>query len=262
MKLYLDVTMEKWRKAPDYTPPVGHAPRTSTRSPRSWVTGASRPAPTADATPGQNTNVNATAVTSVANTAYYAYLAKITADSARVLGKADDAAKYDALYERIKRDFNARFWDEARGYYIDPQNTTFMSQSAQVLALAMDLVPADKRRGAAGEARQRRAGHPHRPSADRHRVGALDLPGAHRGRARGRAERGQGGVHGGAADDVPVATATGSRRSASPASARTGSRARARATTRCSARSRSGSTRTWPASRTSSRASRRSRSGR
>ena len=99
MKLYLDVTMEKWRQAPDYTPPSGSTADeytvTSFLGDWSFPTGAAT-----DATPGEDTNVNATAVTSVANTAYYAYLAKLTADSARVLGKTDDAAKYDALFEQ------------------------------------------------------------------------------------------------------------------------------------------------------------------
>ena len=84
-------------------------------------------------------------MTSSANTAYYAYLAKLTADSARVLGKPDEAAKYDALFAKIRRDFNARFWDATRGYYSDA--TTFMSQAVQVLALGLDLVPAEQRRG-------------------------------------------------------------------------------------------------------------------
>jgi hypothetical protein len=64
-----------------------------------------------------------------------------------VLGNHEDTAKYDALYERIKRDFNARFWNPTLGYYVDPVATAFMSQGVQVLALAMDLVPAAERRG-------------------------------------------------------------------------------------------------------------------
>jgi alpha-L-rhamnosidase len=144
MKRYLDVTMEKWRQAPDYVPPSGSTADeytvTSFLGDWSYPTGA-------DGNAAEATNVNATPVTNVANTAYYAYLAKLTASSARVLGKADEAAHYDALYEKIKSSFNARFWDDSRGYYVDPQNTAFMSQAAQVLALAIDLVPADAKRG-------------------------------------------------------------------------------------------------------------------
>jgi alpha-L-rhamnosidase len=143
MKLYLDVTMEKWRKAPDYTPPSGSTEDdhtvTSFLGDWSFPTGG-------DGNAAEATNVNATAITNVANTAYYAYISKLTADSARVLGKSDEAAKYDALHARIKRDFNARFWDEARGYYVDPVQTAFMSQAVQVLALGIDLVPAERKR--------------------------------------------------------------------------------------------------------------------
>src|SRR3954453_9444535 len=144
MKLYLEAQLEKGGQAPDYVPPGGTAADdytvTSFLGDWSFPTGAA-----ADATPGENTNVNATAVTNAANTAYYAYLAKIQADAARVLNKPEDAAKYDALFSNVKNDFNAKFWDATRGYYND--NTTFMSQAVQVLALGLNLVPDDRRRG-------------------------------------------------------------------------------------------------------------------
>src|SRR5262249_51796811 len=109
MKTYLDVTMEKWRAAPDDTYPYTV---TSFLGDWSYPTGG-------DGNAAEATNVNATPVTNVANTAYYAYLAKLTADSARVLGKPDDAARYDALFNNIKTNFNTKFWDATRGYYVD-----------------------------------------------------------------------------------------------------------------------------------------------
>ena len=45
----------------------------------------------------------------ISSTAYYAYMVRITADAARVLGKSEDAARYDALFQRIRADFNAAF---------------------------------------------------------------------------------------------------------------------------------------------------------
>ena len=204
MKLYLDVTMEKWRKAPDYTPPSGTTEDehtvTSFLGDWSFPTGAA-----ADATPGQNTNVNATAVTSVANTAYYAYLAKLTADSARVLGKSRRRGEVRrALRAASSATSTPASGTRRSGYYVDPQNTTFMSQAAQVLALAMDLVPAEKRRGLqeklVNDVLVTRTGHQLTGIASARWI----YPVLTAGRARGRAERGQGGVHRGPADDLPV----------------------------------------------------------
>ncbi|MEA1952359.1 MAG: family 78 glycoside hydrolase catalytic domain, partial [Planctomycetota bacterium] len=45
----------------------------------------------------------------VMGTAYFARSTKLTADTARVLGKTDDAKKYDALFEEIKAAFNKAF---------------------------------------------------------------------------------------------------------------------------------------------------------
>ena len=117
MKLYLDVTMEKWRKAPDYTPPSGSTEDehtvTSFLGDWSFPTGAAanarRGAPTSTPprSPARPTPPTTRTWPSSRPTR--------RACSAR----AAEAAKYDALYARIKRDFNARFWNETRGYYID-----------------------------------------------------------------------------------------------------------------------------------------------
>jgi len=42
-------------------------------------------------------------------TAYFAYSTKLTAQAAEVLGKADDAAKYNELYNQIKAAFNQAY---------------------------------------------------------------------------------------------------------------------------------------------------------
>ena len=68
----------------------------------------------------------------------------------------------------------------------------------------------------------------------------------HAGRRGGRAGRRQGGVHDRPADDLPVATAAGPPSSAGRRWASTGKPRAAPATTTCSARSASGSTRAWP----------------
>ena len=70
------------------------------------------------------------------STAYYFRDARIVADSAAVLGKQEDAARYRALAEAIAAAFNGRFLDPATGRYGGG------SQTSQALALSLGLVPA------------------------------------------------------------------------------------------------------------------------
>lgn len=95
-------------------------------------------------------------VNAVVSTAYYARFARIAADAARVLGHADDAARYDALFTTVRDDFNARFLPPGGGYRDAPERrvprddprATFDQDdppTAQILPLAFDLVPSDRR---------------------------------------------------------------------------------------------------------------------
>lgn len=77
------------------------------------------------------------------STAYYAQLVRIAADTARSLGQADDAARYERLFARVRADFNARFLG-ADGVYRERDADPF-AQTAQVLPLAFGLVPDDRR---------------------------------------------------------------------------------------------------------------------
>ena len=91
------------------------------------------------------------------STAYYAPMARIAADAARILGRMPDAARYDTLFNRIRRDFNTAFVG-ADGVYRErpvpgvaapttggpPAPRTPMREfvhTAQVLPLAFGLVP-------------------------------------------------------------------------------------------------------------------------
>ena len=136
--------MEKWRQAPDYTPPSGSTADeytvTSFLGDWSFPTGA-------DGNAAEGTNVNATAVTSAANTAYYAYLAKITADSARVLGKTRRGREVRRAVRQDQAGLQRPLLGRHARLLQRRRTPAFMSQAAQVLALAMDLVPADQRRG-------------------------------------------------------------------------------------------------------------------
>lgn len=77
--------------------------------------------------------------TALSSTAYYAHFAQIAADTARILGKPEDAARYDRLFDRIRADFNARFL-APDGVYRDSLHHPF-TQTAQVLPLAFGLAP-------------------------------------------------------------------------------------------------------------------------
>jgi alpha-L-rhamnosidase len=87
-------------------------------------------------------SINANTPTDVLATAYFARSTKLTADAARVLGKADDAKKYDDLFEQIKAAFNKA--------YVKPDGRIEgNTQTCYVLGLAFDLLPTEKREAAA-----------------------------------------------------------------------------------------------------------------
>jgi len=75
-------------------------------------------------------------------TAYFAYSTHLTARAAEVLGKRDDAAKYQELFEKIKAAFN-------RAYVAEDGRIKGNTQACYVLALAFDLVDGAKKDAAA-----------------------------------------------------------------------------------------------------------------
>jgi len=70
----------------------------------------------------------------ITSTAYYYYDSWLLARMAEVLGRDDDARRYDRLADEIKQTFNQRFFDESAGYYGTG------SQTANALALHMGMV--------------------------------------------------------------------------------------------------------------------------
>ena len=66
-------------------------------------------------------------------------MARIASDVARALGRAEDAARYQALFERVRSDFNARFLSP-EGFYREKNEEGFL-HTAQILPLAFSLVP-------------------------------------------------------------------------------------------------------------------------
>lgn len=84
-------------------------------------------------------SINANTPTEVIYTAYHAASTKIVADAARVLGKTEDAERFDELHARIKQAFNDA--------YVEPDGTIHGdTQCCYVLALANDLLDEEKAR--------------------------------------------------------------------------------------------------------------------
>jgi alpha-L-rhamnosidase len=95
-------------------------------------------------------------VNRISSTAYYAYMARIASNAARVLGRTADAARYDTLFAHIRRDFNVAFLGKD-GVYREPPIAGPVVQAggppaprvpmrsyvhtAQILPLAFGLVP-------------------------------------------------------------------------------------------------------------------------
>ncbi|MBE0537854.1 MAG: family 78 glycoside hydrolase catalytic domain [Phycisphaerae bacterium] len=78
-------------------------------------------------------SINADTPKDVLATAYFAYSTKLMAQIAEVLGKTDDAAKYDKLFTEIKAAFNKAYVDADGRIKGD-------TQTVYVLALAFDLL--------------------------------------------------------------------------------------------------------------------------
>ncbi len=71
-------------------------------------------------------------------TAYFAYSTNLVSQTAAVLGKEDEAAKYKALYEQIRDAFN-------KAYVTDDGRIKGETQTCYVLGLHFDLLPEEKR---------------------------------------------------------------------------------------------------------------------
>jgi alpha-L-rhamnosidase len=71
-------------------------------------------------------------------TAYFAYSTNLVSKTANVLGKQDEAEKYQQLYEQIKAAFN-------KAYVTDDGRIKGETQTCYVLGLHFDLLPQDKR---------------------------------------------------------------------------------------------------------------------
>ncbi|MCW4461997.1 glycoside hydrolase family 78 protein [Sphingomonas sp. BT-65] len=85
-------------------------------------------------------------------TAYFFHEADLLARSSMVIGKAEDAARYRQLAEAIRAAYNARYWDDANGWYrtVDAKGVAGPPTQVQnVLPLAFGMAPAGREQGVA-----------------------------------------------------------------------------------------------------------------
>jgi alpha-L-rhamnosidase len=72
-------------------------------------------------------------------TAFFARSAKLTAQTAEVLGKTEEQAKYEALYQTVAEAFDNKFFDDT-----GKVKGVTETQTSYLLALAFDLLPESK----------------------------------------------------------------------------------------------------------------------
>ncbi|WP_423605631.1 family 78 glycoside hydrolase catalytic domain [Sphingomonas sp. MS122] len=85
-------------------------------------------------------------------TAYFFLEADLLARSSAVIGEAADASRYRQLAEAIRAAYNARYWDDANGWYrsVDAKGAAGSPTQVQnVLPLAFGMVPAGREQGVA-----------------------------------------------------------------------------------------------------------------
>lgn len=94
---------------------------------------------------GERDDFEFTAINTVVNAFYYNALVTM-ARIAAVLGKDADVAGYRQKAELVKTSFNKVFFDASRGIYIDGENATHASLHANMMPLAFDLVPEERKK--------------------------------------------------------------------------------------------------------------------
>ena len=87
----------------------------------------------------ENGNTRGDTSSSLIGTAFFAHSAKLTALTAQVLGEVKEQEKYEALYKKVAKAFDEKFFDET-GKVKDVTET----QTTYLLALAFDLLPESK----------------------------------------------------------------------------------------------------------------------
>jgi len=76
-------------------------------------------------------------------TAFFAHSAKLTAKTAKALGKTEEQAKYEDIFKTVAKAFNEKYFDET-----GKVKGVTETQTSYLLALAFDLLPENKRENA------------------------------------------------------------------------------------------------------------------
>ncbi|WP_159951691.1 family 78 glycoside hydrolase catalytic domain [Polaribacter septentrionalilitoris] len=80
---------------------------------------------------------------SVIGTAFFAHSAKLTAKTAKILGKENEYQKYENLFKEVSKKFANHFFDDNGKVKNAPE-----TQTTYLLALAFDMLPEQKQKGA------------------------------------------------------------------------------------------------------------------
>ena len=79
-------------------------------------------------------------------TLQFAIVLRQAADLEQALGRAEDAARYRELADRLVAAAKAKAWDAGRGLFVDSLEKRAFSQQTNTLAILAGAVPADRRR--------------------------------------------------------------------------------------------------------------------
>ena len=154
----------------------------------------------------------------------------MTADLAAALGKKDDEAYFKTMFENVRKDYNAKWFDASVGYYRENPSQPFL-QAMQALPLGIGLVDQANRIPLETKLVQdvlvTRHGHEEVGIAGSRWIFPALSQAAHDG------VPGRKAAYAMALQTTYPSTGTGSRRSAGPASANTGSPAAGREPTKC-----------------------------
>lgn len=106
----------------------------------------------AEGNAAEGTNLNVGGMQAASSTAFTAYLATKTAEAAKLLYAKtknakylNDAKKYEDLFQKIRKDFNSRWWDAGRGFYAE-NSTQELRQGFQAWAIGFGLVEDQNKR--------------------------------------------------------------------------------------------------------------------
>jgi len=92
---------------------------------------------------GERDDFDFRAVNTVVNAFYYKTLVQM-ADLAGAIGRENDAARYRKMAATVRTAFNQVLFDPERGVYVDGEGSQHASLHANMMPLALDLVPEDR----------------------------------------------------------------------------------------------------------------------